>query len=154
MEAAVARVTSLLRHCLWRPRLAAVALLALLPALGAMIAAPPASHAARPFETGSIDSGDMELVVLEVANCLYCRLFRRDVLPKYEASPRARRVPIRFVDLNDAEADKLGLDGPVLIVPTVVFVKGRREIGRVPGYVGPENFFHAVNHLIGPSLLD
>lgn len=106
-------------------------------------------HAARPIETGSLPETDLELVVLELDNCIYCGLFRRDALPMYQASVRAQKVPIRFLDLNDKAADELGLDGPVTVVPTVVLMKGNREIGRVPGYIGPENFFHAVNHMIG-----
>lgn len=112
---------------------------------------PGAGHAARSMAIPTPPATDMELVVLEVENCIYCSLFRRDVLPRYQASPRAERVPIRFLDLNDAAADALGLDGPVLIVPTVVLLKANREVGRVPGYVGPETFFHAVNHMIGPA---
>lgn len=106
-------------------------------------------HAARPIETGALPGSDLELIVLEVDNCIYCGLFRRDALPMYQASVRAQKVPIRFLDLNDKAADELGLDGPVTIVPTVVLMKGNREVGRVPGYIGPENFFHAVNHMIG-----
>lgn len=106
-------------------------------------------HAARPIETGSLPESDLELVVLELDNCIYCGLFRRDALPMYQASVRAQKVPIRFLDLNDKSADDLGLDGPITVVPTVVLMKGNREIGRVPGYIGPENFFHAVNHMIG-----
>ncbi len=106
-------------------------------------------HAARPIEAGALPETDLELVVLEVENCIYCGLFRRDALPMYQASVRAQKVPIRFLDLNDKAADDLGLDGPVTVVPTVVLMKGNREVGRVPGYIGPENFFHAVNHMIG-----
>lgn len=125
-------------------RVAAIALVALALA----ILPPAAGNAARPIATAPIADGALELIVLEVESCIYCSLFRRDVLPKYQASPRAETVPIRFLDLNDEAADDLGLDGPVDIVPTVVLMKQNREVGRVPGYVGPENFFHAVNHLI------
>ena len=33
-------------------------------------------------------------------------------------------------------------------LPTAVLLHNNREIGRIPGYVGPENFFHAVSHLL------
>ena len=131
-------------------RLAATA--AVLVLLAVAFARPAPVQAARPVEGGGVPASELELVVLEVESCIYCSLFRRDVLPKYLASRRAQSVPIRFLDLNDKTADELGLDGPVLVVPTVVLLKDNREIGRVPGYVGPENFFHAVNHLIGPDL--
>ncbi len=89
-----------------------------------------------------------ELVVIEVVNCTYCGLFRRDVLPAYENSQRARAVPIRFVDLNAPDVDKLSLSGPIDSVPTVLVIKAGAEVGRIPGYVGPENFFHSINRLL------
>lgn len=89
----------------------------------------------------------LELVVLEVDGCIYCGLFRRDVLPKYQASPRGQDVPIRFVDLNQLDTAPLKFDSPVDIVPTVVLLKDRAEVGRITGYVGPENFFHSVDRL-------
>jgi thioredoxin-related protein len=29
-----------------------------------------------------------------------------------------------------------------------VLMQNNREVGRIPGYLGPENFFHAFNHLM------
>lgn len=117
-------------------------------AIAALLAlAAQKARAARDVETAARASG-LELVVLEVPGCLYCPIFRRDVLPRYEASPRAQEVPIRFVDLNDEAADRLELEGPVEVAPTVVLLRDNREVGRIPGYFGPENFFHAVGHLL------
>lgn len=93
----------------------------------------------------------MELVVMEAPGCTYCTLFRRDVLPSYAASERAKDVPIRFVDVNDESAEQLGLDSPIDMVPTFVVLKNNHEVGRIPGYVGPEFFFHSINHLIDGS---
>lgn len=89
----------------------------------------------------------LELIVLEVDGCIYCGLFRRDVLPKYKASPRGQDVPIRFVDLNHLDEAPLKFVQPVDIVPTVVLLKDNAEVGRITGYVGPENFFHSVDRL-------
>ena len=33
-------------------------------------------------------------------------------------------------------------------LPTAVLLQNNREVGRIPGYLGPENFFHAINHLL------
>lgn len=103
---------------------------------------------AAPALTGERQATNLQLVVLEAPGCSYCNLFRRYVVPAYETSPRARDVPIKIIDLNDAAYDKLGLDGPVDTVPTTVLMQNNREVGRIPGYLGPENFFHAVNHLM------
>lgn len=94
---------------------------------------------------------DLQIIVMEAPGCIYCSLFRRDVLPSYEASTRARTVPVRFLDVNDLEKAQLDLTAPVDIVPTFVVVKDKRELGRVPGYIGPETFFHALNHILGQA---
>jgi len=93
-------------------------------------------------------SGEFQLVVLEADGCNYCALFRRDVLPAYETSERGKDMPVRFVDVNEVGAANLDLDGPVDVVPTFVVMKHNKEIGRIPGYVGPESFFHTINYLI------
>lgn len=95
--------------------------------------------------------GTFELVVMEAPGCTYCTLFRRDVLPSYEASERAKDMPIRFIDVNDEAAAALGLEAPVEIVPTFVVLKNNHEIGRIPGYMGPEYFFHTINHLLSSN---
>lgn len=108
------------------------------------------SEAARQIETSAIvPTSSYELIVLEVPGCIYCRVFRRDVVPAYEISTRAREVPMRFVDLNDIDEEKLGLTSPVDVVPTVVLMHEGREVGRIAGYLGPESFFHSVSHLMG-----
>lgn len=107
--------------------------------------APAATNAIAPV----VHTQNYELVVVEVPGCIYCGIFRRDVAPSYEASPRARTVPMRFVDLNEQAAEKLQLAAPVDVVPTVLLIENGHEIGRIAGYTGPENFFHTVNALLG-----
>lgn len=117
--------------------------------VGILSATPP--RAAFDLETSALPSTNLELVVLEAEGCIYCQIFRRDVAPAYEVSPRAREVPLRFVDLNEPNAGKLGLSDPIDLIPTVVLMKDHREVGRITGYVGPEAFFHSVNRLLAQS---
>ena len=65
------------------------------------------ARAAVDIETSALPDRVREIVVVEVENCIYCGLFRRDVLPTYRGSIRAKSVPIRFVDLNDPEFERL-----------------------------------------------
>lgn len=106
------------------------------------------ARATPDIETAALPERKFELVVVEAPGCIYCRLFRRDVLPSYAASPRAREVPLRFVDLATANGGKLALTGPIGVLPTVLLLRDGREVGRIPGYVGPENFFRSVNDLL------
>jgi thioredoxin-related protein len=108
---------------------------------------PPTQAVVDP-ETPLATATDYELVVVEVENCIYCGLFRRDVLPAYQGSKRGRAVPIRFIDINAPDVEKLQLSAPIDSVPTVLVLKSGTEVGRIPGYVGPENFFHSINRLL------
>jgi len=112
--------------------------------------APPLANSARNEASVSEIRGPYELVVVEVENCTYCEVFRRDVMPVFVTSPEARELPIRFLDLNTPEAKKLVLtEGPLTIVPTVLLVRSNREVGRASGYMGPDGFFTAVHYMMG-----
>ena len=123
--------------------LAALACLAFLA-----VSLPGTGHAALDLDPAIAEGSDMELLVVETDDCVYCVLFRRDVVPAYESSERAKSVPMRFVDINAVDHEGLALQGPIDSVPTVLLVKSKQEAGRIPGYVGPENFFHSVNYLL------
>lgn len=133
------------------PPSAALAFAAVLAAAPAPSVATTLAAAEPPRESAAFEpplDGALQIVVFETTDCIYCSLFRRHVLPAYSASPRSRSVPLRFVDLNAPDLDALRLDGPVDLLPTAVLMRNNREVGRIPGYVAPESFFHAVNHLM------
>lgn len=92
-----------------------------------------------------------QLIVMEADGCVYCPIFRRDVLPVYQASEHAKGMPVRFVDINDVEKSGLVLDGPISIVPTFVITKNNQEVGRIPGYLGPADFFQAIKYLVSSA---
>ena len=91
---------------------------------------------------------EFELIAFEVPGCIYCSVFRRDVLPSYASSAAGRTAPIRFLDLNDEASNRLHLTEPVRIVPTVVVMRGGAEVGRIVGYLGAENFYRVLDGLL------
>ncbi len=122
-------------------RLASIVLSALLATMAHAFAArdelpPPASG-----------HGD-ELVVFETQSCIYCDLFRRDVLPDYLRSQRGRNLPIKFVDAERATQRRAQLRAPLTHVPTFVLIRRGREVGRISGYTGPGLFFPLINALV------
>lgn len=94
---------------------------------------------------------NMEIIVMEVPGCKYCPLFREHILPAYSASPRAKEMPIRFVDVSAADTSKLKLISPIETVPTAVLMQNNKEIGRIEGYVGPQDFGRLVSAILGRS---
>ena len=125
-------------------------LLALFVAL-LTLAVPHGSKASIETAATSNTPETWELLVVEAEYCIYCDLFRRDVLPAYEASDQGKQMPVRFIDVNDLDSAHLDLKSPVNIAPTFIVLKSNHEIGRIPGYVGPENFFHSINYLLAAA---
>ena len=107
----------------------------------------PVIAAPRPA-TERISKTTAELLVFEAKNCPYCFIFRRDVMPGYLQSPRARDVPMRFIDVSKADMSSLQLRAPLTMLPTVVLMQNGREVDRIVGYMGPEPFFHMVSRLM------
>jgi thioredoxin-related protein len=118
--------------------------------VAAAVAAIPLTSglALQHIETAARHAPQLEVVVIESLDCIYCELFRRNVLSSYENSPRARHVPLRFLDLEGLTARKLVLVEPISVVPTVLVLRDNEEVGRIPGYVAWDEFFHSINYLL------
>lgn len=113
----------------------------------AILAALPVSQAARDLQADTTRATKFQLVVLEADGCIYCNVFRRQLLPAYEASLHGKKAPIRFIDINDPALGELGLTQPVGLVPTFVVLENNEEIGRIPGLVGRHDFFRALDYI-------
>lgn len=118
----------------------------------ALSAGLPAPHAARDVVSTPTAGRQLEMVVLEIKNCIYCNVFRQRILPAYQASRQARRMPVRFVDINDPALADIGLTQPISVVPTFIVLEDNEEIGRIPGLVGHNEFFRALDHITGGDL--
>ena len=115
------------------------------PGLGA-----PALNAARD-KTPPPRNGT-EILVLEIRDCTICSLVRTRIEPAYQLTPRARSVPLRYVDITSMDETKLGLSARVDTVPTIVIMRDGREIERITGYMGPGNFLRTVDWVLGPDI--
>jgi thioredoxin-related protein len=91
----------------------------------------------------------MEVLVFEHPDCTYCRIFRRDVLPRYREAMPADTVPLRFVDIATNDTGSLGLKRRIDMVPTAVLMRDGHEVDRIAGYWGPDNFFKLLTHMLG-----
>ncbi len=102
-----------------------------------------ALNAAAPAATPLV-----ELLVFERADCAYCRVFRRDVLPQYRQAVREDAVPLRFVDIDTSDLGSLALKRRIDTLPTAVLMKNGSEVDRIVGYWGPDNFFKLLAHIL------
>ena len=117
----------------------------------ALLCAPVAvSGASAKSPAEGSDSG-LELVVVEAEGCIYCQQFRRELLPAYEASEQAAKMPVHFVDINTLDAGPIDLTSEITMVPTFLVVRSGHEIGRIPGYVAADTFFQSLGYLVGSA---
>ncbi|MEL7049327.1 MAG: thioredoxin family protein [Pseudomonadota bacterium] len=117
-------------------------------AIASVMAFATAAHAAVDPTKQVVPKTLTELVVIETPNCAYCRSFRKNLLPAYAASSRAKDVPIRFVTYKDVAKAGFSLREPIKILPTILVLDDGQEIGRIPGLTGHDLFFKSIQHIL------
>lgn len=122
--------------------------LAILALMLVVQAGPRRVEAARDLATPG-KAVRMELLVLEIQGCTFCPLVKTHIQPAYERTPHARDMPMRYVDVTTQDETRLGLNRPIDTVPTIVLMRDGREVDRVSGFVGPENFLKVLTHMLG-----
>lgn len=86
-----------------------------------------------------------ELIIFQAEGCVYCRVFRREVLPEYAKVYGSGGMPIKFLDVNEIGSLESALASPLTIVPTAVIMAGGREVGRISGYTDKTVFLQMVS---------
>lgn len=128
--------------CIMRTLIVVITVLA--GALGLVASATDAAQ----DRAGKPRGATVELVVFEHTNCTYCQVFRSDVAPRYAVGTQAERAPLRYINIEQAGTDGMGLNGSIHMVPTFVLMKDGREVDRIVGYWSPDNFFKMVAYML------
>ena len=82
-----------------------------------------------------------ELVMFERAGCPYCERFDREIGPIYGLSGEGKIAPLRRVDIHQAIPSDLKFVAMEPLTPVFVLIDHDREIGRIRGYPGEDNFW-------------
>jgi len=93
-----------------------------------MLFASPSSHAA-------------ELIMFEQAGCEWCAAFDREIAPIYPKTDEGRRAPLRRLDIAQPLPQDLAFIAVERLTPLFVLVDNGREIDRIRGYPGEDNFW-------------
>jgi hypothetical protein len=94
-------------------------------------------------------AGAAELVIFERAGCPYCAQFDREIGPIYQKTDEGKAAPLRRVDIHAPVPPDLGSVTVERITPVFVLVDHGREIGRIRGYPGEDNFWGLLAGMIG-----
>jgi len=86
--------------------------------------------------------------MLEQAICPYCKRFNAEVMPEYANRPEGQRATLRRVALEDPWPKDLANITPDRLTPTFILVDDGKEIGRLRGYPGREEFWVLLRRLL------
>jgi hypothetical protein len=89
-----------------------------------------------------------ELVMFEQAGCEWCEVFNREIAPIYGKTEEGLRAPLRRVDTGRSLPPDLAFVEMERLTPLFVLVDRGREIGRIRGYPGEENFWGLLGALL------
>jgi hypothetical protein len=89
-----------------------------------------------------------ELVMFEQAGCTWCATFDREIAPIYPKTAEGQRAPLRRVDIDHPLPQDLAFIDMERLAPLFVLVENGREIGRIRGYPGEDNFWGLLGVLI------
>ncbi|MFM1815557.1 MAG: hypothetical protein RLZ98_2252 [Pseudomonadota bacterium] len=104
--------------------------------------------AAHAGEAQKQDAPRYRMLVFETRNCFYCDHFRYAVAPVYQNSKFAAKAPLQYVDVRQTDMKRLGLNAPITIAPTTVLTRDGKEVNRIAGVTGPQDFLVLVDHMI------
>jgi thioredoxin-related protein len=89
----------------------------------------------------SSSSHAAELIMFEQAGCEWCAAFDREIAPIYPKTDEGRRAPLRRLDIAQPLPQDLAFIAVERLTPLFVLVDNGREIGRIRGYPGEDNFW-------------
>ena len=82
-----------------------------------------------------------ELVMFRDVGCPFCAQWDHDVGKLYAKTDEAKLLPLRQVDLLGTRPSDLTKVAGVQYTPTFVLMHCGREIARITGYLGPDQFW-------------
>jgi hypothetical protein len=97
---------------------------------------------------GAVDARAAELVMFEQAGCVWCETFDREIAPVYGKTDEGRRAPLRRIDIMRKTPQDLSFVEVERLTPLFVLIDNGREIGRIRGYPGEDNFWGLLGALI------
>jgi hypothetical protein len=94
------------------------------------------------------NAGAAELIMFEQAGCTWCETFDREIAPIYPKTAEGQRAPLRRINIDRPLPPDLALIEVERLAPLFVLVDRGKEIGRIRGYPGEDNFWGMLGVLI------
>lgn len=117
---------------------------------GTALPAGPVVSAPGPIGDADLKQG-LQLVMVDLAGCVFCAKWKREVLPVYARHPEGRAAPVTIIPIGGPWPDGLALAGRPKVTPTFILLDGGLELARIEGYDGAEAFWSALHRMLGDT---
>lgn len=97
-------------------------------------------------QAGAVNAA--ELLIFREDGCIWCEKWDTEIRSIYPKTAEGKRAPLRDVDIHEPVARYISDNGIVHYTPTFVLVDNGREVGRIIGYPGEDNFWWMLENLI------
>jgi thioredoxin-related protein len=89
-----------------------------------------------------------ELVMFETEGCPYCEKWQQEIGEIYRLTDEAKILALRRIEVTEPLPDDLKHLPDIQFTPTFVVIEGGREVGRVEGYLGEEQFWGLLEEIL------
>ncbi len=86
--------------------------------------------------------------MFESPGCLWCMAWDEEVGVIYHKTGEGRAAPLRQLDIGDPRPPELAALTGIMYTPTFVLMDGDREVGRIVGYLGEDQFWGLLGELL------
>lgn len=90
-----------------------------------------------------------ELVLFETPGCPWCQAWDAEIGEIYPKTAEGRAAPLRRLDLGAPRPPELAALSEIVYTPTFVLMSEGREVGRILGYLGEDQFWGLLGALMG-----
>ena len=81
--------------------------------------------------------------------CAYCKVWENEIANIYLKTEFEDEFKLSFINFfSNVELEEYGISKIVKVTPSFIFVKDKKEVGRIEGYKGQELFWWQVDDVI------
>ena len=100
------------------------------------------------FTFSNVTYAEEKLLMITEKNCIFCIVWEKEIGKIYPKTETAKTFPLNRIEMKDFNKNTpMGLK-KVNVTPTFIFIKNKKEKGRIYGYSNPEMFWWRIDEIL------
>jgi len=89
-----------------------------------------------------------QLIMVTDKNCIFCIVWEKEIGKIYPKTEIAKTFPLKRIEIKDFNKNLFTGLKKVNVTPTFIFIKNKKEKGRIYGYSNPEMFWWRIDEIL------